>query len=483
MNPRLLLVLVACTASAPAQEISAPSTLPGQGATVPIQVAPPVALPMPVFKPPKTAPSSGMGNETDTGMNDTLPANMPLPKRNSKGDLLDAREPRAIRGEAAPLPAKPGLAPVSSKATSAKTAPGVAKKRGALAQVRVEGTALGTTLNVDIARANQMLAQRYATLSLDETDRDTLKLDREIFRELNAAAIPAQIRASGAEVKQLMGAPGGNVAPIKLTKEAKANSTRHVLGDAVFCKTQFNNLPKITRVLVDNKDLVPGIAFALKGVCLGDQPGAVMVHLGPPNASRVYQARIAGWASGKIHAILPENIEGVPPVIAEIVVTTADRRTASPAYFGFEPRWVTRELFPAFSNTQLIACDNGGPDGLLPLPQSMCDGAKKQRSPGYEEYSKWPHKLATGVHYTAEDIEVRPVSGTDKWRFTFPPGGELVNWAMEIETFEGTKNTAVSRWNPQTRTVDINWRMAEIGDEGFLRYSIDRFTVKFPAGM
>ncbi len=54
---------------------------------------------------------------------------------------------------------------------------------------------------------------------------------------------------------------------------------------------------------------------------------------------------------------------------------------------------------------------------------------------------------------------------------------------MQQESFDNAKNTVHTAWDPSTMQLVATWSMGDMGEQGFLRYTIDEVKVWMPAGI
>jgi hypothetical protein len=339
---------------------------------------------------------------------------------------------------------------------------------------------------VDVARVNRTLAGRFESIALDESDRAKLSLDASVFSQLGGQQPSAKINTTQrigtstmVQSKTLMGQP----APPDFTAKSNGRMTAQI-NPEIWCERFANHEPRVSRVLADADKLAPGMSFVLKGVCLGAKPGLIDVRFQGTNKS--YRANVVNWGNNKILAALPDNIEGVPPTIAEIVVTTAGNRIAQPGFFTFEPKWNVVEVVDGLHRySRVITCSSGSSGSLHPFGRAGCEaGINEIRSNGFVMPDhKWPYAFRTAIHYTEEDVEITPERGTDRWAFDLPPHARLKSWTMQQESFDNAKNTVHTAWDPSTMQLVATWSMGDMGEQGFLRYTIDEVKVWMPVGI
>ncbi|MDP1658231.1 MAG: hypothetical protein Q8L73_02625 [Methylotenera sp.] len=494
MNKLLALLALACVSNAALAQVAAPSSLPGQTGSTPILQAPPVAMPMPVIKPvrqPQTPPD-------DLSMPSyPPPANASPPSASPASEQLPPTLHR-------PSPRMPATEP---EPTTKKLPANLASQVSTGKKLQFRKTPVKITFEddssalprVDVARLNQSLAGRFERIALDESDRDALKqfgldiatdtFDSQPNEGMQPSAkIQTTRRASTGTMvqsKTLMGQPappGGQPAPPNFTTKPDGRMTAQI-NPEVWCERFANHEPRISRVLADADNLTPGMSFVLKGVCLGAKPGVIDVRF--QGSNKAYRANVVNWGHNKILATLPDNIEGVPPTIVEIVVTTAGNRVTKPGFFTFEPKWNVVEVVDGLHRySRVVTCSNSESPGY-PFPRSWCEAGKNEiRGNGFvmPDY-KWPLGFRSAIHYTEEDVEIVPTRGADRWAFDLPPHAVIKSWRVVQESFDNAKNTVRLVWDPSTRQIVANWSLADMGEQGFLRYTITEVYVLMPVGI
>lgn len=470
MKTTIALVALASLSGAALAQLSAPSSLPGQNGTVPILQAPSVAVPMQPLRPglqqqptPPPADPSGQTHGAPTGTNETRPVEKKLP------------------------------ANLAAQASTGKKL----KFRSTPTENTFEASS-GAPPRIDVVRVNQSARERFQNLRDDNEGMGQFELNTETSKyapqQQSATAQTSQRASVGKMVqsKTLMGQP----APPDLNAKSDGRMTAKMNQD-VWCERFANHEPRVLRVLVDADKLTPGMSFVLKGVCLGGKPGLIDVRL-QGESNKVYRANVQNWEHGKILATLPENIEGVPPTIAEITVTTAGNRVAKPGYFSFEPKWELATVLHHF--TRVVAC---AADQRYPYTRSRCLAEKgSYQSQQFAVPSScrgtciyWFSGDNSGkidpnrdgefrsIRYTEEDLTIESERGTDRWTFDLPPYAILKSWRVTQESFDNTKNTVRTAWDPATQQIVAHWTMGEIGEQGYLSYSVFDAKAWFPVGM
>lgn len=474
MKTILTLLGLTCVSTAVLAQVAAPSALPGQTGSVQIQQAPPVAMPMPVIKPSRNMQDSlSMPPATQP---DNSPASVQLPATLHRPP---ARMPGVGTVDSPPteknLPAN-----LASQVSTGK------KLQFHKAPIKISfEAASGAPPMVDVARVNQALAGRFESIALDESDRTALKLNSDAFSQIASAKIQTTQRigtGSMVQSKTIMGQPAQPAAPPDFSAKSDGRITAQINPD-IWCEHFANNKARVSRVLAGTDSLTPGMSFVLKGVCLGSKPGLIDVRFQGTN--KAYRANVVNWGNNKILATLPDNIEGVPPTILEIVVTTADNRVGQPGYFGFEPKWTEVEVVEGLHRySRIVTCSNGESPGY-PFARSWCEAGKNEaRTNGFvmPDY-KWPLEFRTAIHYTEENVEIVPVRGTDRWAFDLPPHAILKSWRVQQESFDNAKNTVRIVWDSPTRQIVAHWSMGDMGEQGFLRYTIIEVKAWMPIGI
>lgn len=340
----------------------------------------------------------------------------------------------------------------------------------------------------EVGRLNRGLASRFGELGLDEKDRAELKIDTAAFRQLRGELADTQVmrHAMPREEHRVMGLPGSGTDATGITAKSLGYAKLAMNPDH-WCATYQQNRPRLSRLLLDTEYLTPGMAFVLKGVCLGDKPGSVEVRF-PGSDGKTVQARILDWTTNKIFVELPD-ITGVPPATAEITAITADRRLTPARAYPFMPRWQLVDVPFQYSRVTTCAHDNAPPH-----VRSRCVSGKSDVSTfGYGTPSSFlknpmftPPANALWVHrYTEDDIGRSGwVSGEDHWVFELPPYAHLHNWQMRYERLSDSRYTQVrTLWDESKQRIVAYWRMGDSGDEGFLRYRIYNAKAWIPAGM
>lgn len=470
MKTTLALIALASLSGAALAQLSAPSSLPGQNGTVPILQAPSVAVPMQPLRPglqqqptPSPADPSGQAHGAPTDTNETRPVEKKLP------------------------------ANLAAQASTGKKL----KFRSTPTENTFEASS-GAPPRIDVVRVNQSARERFQNLRDDNEGMGQFELNTETSKydpqQQSATAQTSQRASVGKMVqsKTLMGQP----APPDLNAKSNGRMTAQMNQD-VWCERFANHEPRVLRVLVDADKLTPGMSFVLKGVCLGSKPGLIDVRF-QGESNKVYRANVQNWEHGKILATLPENIEGVPPTIVEITVTTAGNRVAKPGYFSFEPKWELVTVLHHFS--RVVACTG---DPRYPYTRSRCTAEKGSfQSQGFKHPDdcrgvciKWfitfgsenrdPNRNAevSAIRYTEEDLTIAPERGADRWAFDLPPYAILKSWNIQQESFDNTKSSVRTMWDPATRQIVAHWSMGEIDEQGYLRYSIYGVQAWFPLGM
>ena len=506
MKAVITLISLASLSGAVLAQLSAPSSLPGQNGSVPILQAPPAALPMPAMKPwrqpqnpaadlsmpaysPPLGTSASNTSPSNTSPPNASPGSEPLPATIQR---LSPRMPGVGKSEAAPavkkLPANLATQVSTGKKLQFRKTP---------MKASFEVTS-GAPPSVDVARVNQSLAARFQSIALDESDRAALKLDVVAFSQQPSEKIQASQRIGASKMMQsktLMGQPA-QPAPPDFGAKSDGRMTAQ-MNPEVWCERFANREPRVSRVLVDADNLAPGMSFVLKGVCLGDKPGLIDVRF-QGESNKVYRANVQNWGHNKILATLPENIEGVPPTIVEIIVTTAGNRVATPGNYTFVPKWELVSVLHHFS--RVVACTG---DPRYPYTHSRCSAYKGTfQSHGFTKpddcrgvcIDLLPSFGADGIspelsaelraiRYTEEDLTIAPERGADRWAFDLPPYAILKSWWVDQESFDHAKSTVRTVWDPTTNQIVANWSMGEIGEQGFLGYTIYGVSAWIPVGM
>jgi hypothetical protein len=502
---QLTLLCAAWIVPAAAETLSAPSTLPGQNAAIEIEVAPPVAMPIPVQKPQRSAPmkpSNDMG--WAPGMD--MPADhLDARKTPSKAEVIRAQENAGtgaspISGSRTGLPQRPALTPAAPasgttplpaalRAHVASNKPFRSNRASSLTQI--EGVALAESPNGDTAKLSAAFSTRLRQAEQDDSDLAELGINAKQF-SAPAPALTARMQTTPvAGTQRVMGAPGSSA--VNATNSYKIQAALP-LSTTSFCEVHQGNKPQISRILpARDTQIAPDEFFAVKGVCFGDAPGTVEIRFNTTPA-QVYKARVINWTRRLVHVQLPENISGVIPQNVDVVLTTQDNRVAPRRSIAFWPRW---EKVQMDRYARVTACWS---DPGYPHTRSSCSGARDTVSkttnpfdfPGRERgglsaldpFIKFGRQGAIhATHYTEEDLAIQPVIGTDRWTFDLPRYAIYAGWRAEYESFVPSKNGLHISVDESTRELLVRWHMAEMGEEGFLGYNVDNIQVWLPVGV
>lgn len=437
-----------------ANPLTAPSALPG-GAAVPMQTAP-VAAPVsaPVWKRPVSA---------------TTPA-----------------EPSAKLS-----PASPPAALQAGSNSSAPLSPKELRNAAASPWVSIEaetGEAAGghtaRFAQPDLSGIKRNLAARFAGLSLDENDRAELKLNTETFAQWQRS--PSEMRAPSERmaptIRRFMDQQSAPRA--EQIDASNVGKAKLAIAPDHWCKVYLQNQPRISKLLIEAQHLTPGMAFVLKGVCLGDQPGSVEVRF--PN-ERTVQARVLDWAADKVFVELPD-ITGVPPSTIQIVAITADRRLSPPKAYDFWPNWVLVDV--PMHLAQVAEC--AGFDAK-PYVRARCiAGNHDVKSHGYEVPSAIfgvggaPMRgVPLWVSRYSEKVLSEDQVGWDTFTLNLPPWAHLQSWQASGHRLPNGPKTKVLRyeWDANTRRFTAKWQLVAPGYWGFLEYWVSNFKAWVPVGM
>lgn len=487
MIGRILLAALALPLPAAHAQVTAPSSLPGQAGSVPVLQAPPVAMPAPAYKPPKM-PAPAAGSAPDSPY-EPLPPGIHQPP--TEKNLLDARKPKAISGEAAPVSPNPTLSLASpGKSFAQKRAPALREWVAyAPAARELKSEADPASPNTDSAKLNAQLETRYASAELDEADRAELKLDASQFAQLKSVGAASTPMQHPAATQRVMGAPGsGHTSNPPVGGGRIQTGTSAYLASQI-CEVHYKNQPRISRILpASDGQLVPGELFMLKGACFGSRPGTVEIRFGGTPA-RVYPARIVDWQPGKIQAAMPADITRTPPANVQVVVVTADARQAAPRGIAFWPRWEKVLLDPA--RTKNAVCHNelhyaqraycmgrGDPGPVLRGPFE-CPGKVEGH---YCDF--WG--LATDIqstHYTDETV-IQPQFGEDRWSFGLPSYARIIGWGRADYRSRKPEHNGINiRIDHARQELVVRWHMADRGEEGYLSYNIGNIEAWMPVGI
>lgn len=452
---RLLLASLFLAGALPthAEPLAAPSTLPGAAAA-------PAAITVPAAPAQTWKPATAQQHATPT----PVPATQNLPQAITGNAAVQHSPARALRQKS----------PTHAALTAIEES------------IQVQDPKQFAPL--EIARLKRTLTARFGTLDLDDQDRAALKIDPASFQQLRGASsvTPATRHTRPDTLPHVMGLPGMGTDASHLTAKS-AGSAKLALSPDHWCATYQQNRPRISRLLIDSGQLVPGMAFVLTGVCLGDRPGSVEVRF-PGDNARTVQARVLDWSSNKIFAELP-NITGVPPGTVDIIAVTADRRITAPRPQAFMPRWQLVDV--PFPYSRVTVCAH---TGSTPYVRSRCIAGKndlpsfgyRQPSGLFEKTLFAPPANTLYVHrYTEKDIETSSwVNGEDRWMFELPPYAHLHSWQMSYERISDSQYTEVrTTWDAAQNRILAAWRMGDKGDAGFLRYRIFNIKAWLPVGM
>jgi hypothetical protein len=441
------------------------------------------------------------------------PSTLPLGSATTAPPSMQAPEaPRAWRmpaqTQAAPATA-PDTAPLQS--APAQSIPTLQPHKAAVALVATDVETV-TLINandarykgLDLPRLKQNLSSRFATLTLDESDRAELKLDTQAFQYLLAPVATAQPDANSEfsrpfthapRVKmsqalpqaeqRVMGLTGsGGLAP-DLTARSSGLATR-VMNPELWCSTYQQNLPRLSRVLIEASHLTPGMAFVLKGTCLGQAPGKVEVRFREANG-QVVEARVLDWAADKVFVELPD-ITGVAPGMVEITAITADRRMTQAISFPFWPNWVLVDL-----PWQRLKVDKCYSFEAKPYVRARCiAGPKDVKSPGYEVPSALfgvggvpMHSVPIWTTRYSEKVLTEDHVGWDSYSLNLPPWAHLQSWQASGHRLPNGPRTKVLRheWDPNTQRISSKWQLVATGHWGFLEYWLYNLKAWVPVGL
>lgn len=440
-----------------------------------------LTLPGQALADPLTAPST-LPNST-VGPMQTAPVAAPMPAPVWKRFPPAGTAPPASASPSAAAPATPApvqSAPSAQRLTKRQPDSGQWVTR-APETTQAEGASVTRFVTPDLADIHRNLATRFSSLALNDTDRAELKLDASQFAQLKSAAGAQSQIARATPSHRVMGAPGSDFI---ISDSLKASSTRFLYTREQFCETVLKNQPRISRLLIEAPQLTPGMAFILKGACLGDRPGSVELRFAN---ERTVQARVLDWAHDKVFVELPD-ITGVPPDAVQIIAITADRRMTAPRSYDFNPRW--EQVSVPYRYSRIARCDFSN---QAPFVRSRCfASAGEGVSVGYEMSGGLfanihnPPAGVMGVHrYTEDDIDTASwVSGEDHWSLDLPAWAHIQSWQTSYDRLSGSKYTQVqTRLDPSGRHILAAWRMGDQGDTGFLRYRILNLRAWVPAGM
>ncbi|MEW6678769.1 MAG: hypothetical protein AB1421_12690 [Pseudomonadota bacterium] len=443
MKLRTLPLTLLCTAwiiPAAAEPLSAPSTLPDQSAAGEIDVAPPGALPMPVLKPRRNTPAYA-------------PAEAVVASEAETHTLIDVND------------------------------------------VRFKG--------LDLPRLKQNLASRFATLALDETDRAELKLDARAFQHLLTPAEAVQPEAQSESSRpfnqaprvkmrqtlpqaerRVMGLPrSGGLTP-DLTARSAGLATR-AMNPELWCNSYQQNQPRLSRVLIEGTHLTPGMAFVLKGTCLGQTPGKVEIRFA--DDGRMVEARVLDWAPDKLFVELPD-VGGVAPGTLTITAITADRRMTQAKPFPFWPNWVLADV-----PQQRLKVDKCYSFEAKPYVRARCiAGPSDVKSPGYEVPSALfgvggapMGRMPIWTHHYSEMALTEAHVGWDSYHLNLPPWAHLQSWKYQYSRLPWSPQTSVLRheWDPTTQRITSKWQLVAPEQKGFLEYWFTHIKAWVPAGL
>ncbi len=477
-KPRTLQFTLLCAAwivPAAAEPLSAPSTLPGQNTAVEIEMAPPVALPMPVPKPRRNAPAYP---PADTGMAPAMGAAVHLPAEKSSPQ----RTPHPVSPDSSPLP-------TALREHVASNKPFRSNRQSTLA--KLDGVAASDSPNGDTAKLNAAFSARLRQAEQDDSDLADLGIHTKPL-SAPAPALTARMQtAPMAGTQRVMGAPGSSA--VNATNSHKVQAALPFITTS-FCEVHQGNQPQISRIVPARDDqLAPDQLFAVKGVCFGDAPGTVEIRFNTTPV-QIYKARVINWTRRLVHVQVPENISGVIPQNVDVVLTTQDNRVAPRRSIAFWPRW-EKVLMDRYARVTGCWSDPG-----YPHTRSSCSGARDTVSkttnpfdfPGRERgglsaldpFIKFGRQGAiNAIHYTEEDLAIQPVIGTDRWTFDLPRYAIYAGWTATYESFVPSRNGLHISVDESTRELLVRWHMAEMGEEGFLGYNVDNIQVWLPVGV
>lgn len=111
--------------------------------------------------------------------------------------------------------------------------------------------------------------------------------------------------------------------------------------------------------------VVPGGKLVVTGRCFGAEPGQVKVVLQTPDRQQgqgaigaaaqapVIVPVVQQWSDGRIELLVPDDVRGVPPGPAALVVVRADGRNSPAQGASFYPQW---EWGPLAAEFQVLSC-------------------------------------------------------------------------------------------------------------------------------
>lgn len=475
-------------------QVAAPSTLPGQNAPVQIQDTPPVAVPMPVYKPKSGTPAYPPAYPpTNTGMDGamgTRPDFLEARKPESKAKQLREAENGAPGAANISAPVSPQQRPAFTPNAGAASLPvgaraQTAKRAAALTTsvTRINGQPTQDSPNGDSAKLNAALAARFQNPELDDTDRAALGIDAKALSALKATPVTLRESMAGAGATQrVMGAPGSGSGFIA-ADSIKAQSV-HKINSDLWCKTYLNNEARIARIVpARDNQLAPDQLFVVKGSCFGDQPGTLEIRFNTSPA-QVHKARVINWAPTMVHAQLPENITGVTPQNVDVVLITRDNRIAPKRSMAFTPRW-EKVFIDQYARN--VGCFS---DPSYPHTRAYCKGARNTVPTASKPFDMdyhdtyWRNARLYGIHYTEEDLAIQPVVGTDRWTFDLPPYARIAGWGVaEYYSPNPAKYGITVRAVPDRPELEVRWHMADMGEEGSFAYFLYRIEAWLPVGV
>lgn len=445
-----------------------------------------------------------------------LAAPSTLPSGSATTAPPGVQAPEAPRAWRMPTPpqATPAAAPVAAPQQSipAQSMPALQPKNAAETVVTADTEAESRTLidvnnvrfkGLDLPRLKQNLASRFATLTLDETDRAELKLDARAFQHLlaPAEATPPEAPSESSRLfnqaprvkmrqtlpqaeQRVMGLPGpGGQAPDVMVRSTGMAS--RVINPELWCNTYQQNQPRISRVLIEATELTPGMAFVLKGTCLGQERGKVEVRF--PDDGRVVEARVLDWSTDKIFVEMPD-VTGIAPGTVAITAITADRRMTQAKPFPFWPNWVLVDV-----PMQRIKVDTCYSFEAKPRVRARCNAGNGQIfTPGYEGPSALTgvggtpkRNMPIWTHRYSEWRLTETHVGWDSHHLDLPPWAHLQSWKSQYARLPQSPESKVLRheWNPTTQRITSKWQLGDQDSRGFLEYWFVYFKAWVPAGL
>lgn len=242
-------------------------------------------------------------------------------------------------------------------------------------------------------------------------------------------------------------------------------------------------LPQITAVEpASGGHLVPGDLFIVRGHCLGTAAGRVELRLGAAQDRSVH-AKVVDWKPSQLQLAMPREISGLPPGRATLHLTTA-RGLLATAEAEFWPRW---ELVNIEARARNLACEARV---AQPVVRGWCQGHAGSSPPpceglqclGFASAFKEDVPLR-GVHVSDTDLGATAITGTDRWTFDLPAYAQPVAWQLGVQRPRGSKNTVEVGVDAARRELWVRWRMADVGDTGYLAYGLGLIQAWMPVGM